>query len=282
MASDSVQSLRRAIDLLKALEDAKHPLSLHELSTRTALAKSTAHRLLSTMRDADLIEQTPDGRYALGLRLFELGCSAGSTRDVTAIAKPYMQAISHEMNESVSLALLTRGEVLILSFIESTSAFHVVSRIGAKLPAHCTVQGKIMLAHMTRAEVKRILREHGMQVYTPNTLRTFDELEPELDRIRIQGYAVDNSEFHVGLSSVAAPIYDASGNVCYSFAIVSMFHRIGSPEFLRAKDHVLMAARDISRALGYEGNAFGANEDGMRQNIAPATPKTPGFPANRD
>lgn len=260
MSTDSVQSLRRAIDLLETLESAQRPLSLHELSTRVSLAKSTTHRLLSTMRDADLIEQTPDGRYALGLRLFELGCSAGSTRDVTTIAKPYMQAISHEMNESVSLALLTRGEVLILSFIESTSAFHVVSRVGAKLPAHCTVQGKIMLAHMTRAEVKRILREHGMQVFTPNTLRTFEELEPELERIREQGYAVDNSEFHVGLSSVAAPIYDASGNVCYSFAIVSMFHRIGSPEFLRARDHVLMAARDISRALGYHGPSPGDNQ----------------------
>lgn len=260
MATDSVQSLRRAIDLLEAIEAAQHPLSLHELSLATSLAKSTTHRLISTMRDADLIEQLPDGRYSLGLRLFELGCSAGSTRYVTTIAKPYMQAISYEMNESVSLALLTRGEALILSFIESTNAnaFHVVSRIGARLPAHCTVQGKIMLAYKTRAEVQHILHERGMLAYTPNTIRTVDELELELERIRIRGYAVDNSEYHVGLSSVAAPIFDADGNVCYSFAIVSMYHRIGSPEFLHAKDHVLMAARDISRALGYKGELAGS------------------------
>ena len=167
-----------------------------------------------------------------------------------------MQAVSTETNESISLALLTQGEALILSFIESTSAFHVVSRVGAKLPAHCTVQGKIMLAYLPKNEVRRILAEHGMQAYTPTTLRTFEELEPELERIRAQGYAVDNSEFHVGLSSVAAPIYDSKGNVCYSFAIVSMFHRIGSPEFVRATELALAAARDISRALGYDGAAF--------------------------
>jgi len=167
-----------------------------------------------------------------------------------------MQAISQELNESVSLALLSRGEALVLAFIESTSAFHVVTRVVAKLPAHCTVQGKIMLAHMTRAEVKRILREHGMQIYTPNTLHSFEALEPELERIRREGYAVDNGEFHIGLSSVAAPIYDENGSVCYSFSIVSMFHRIGSPEFAHAKELVLSAARDISHALGYQGGAF--------------------------
>ena len=256
MPTKQVQSLQRAIELLETLEAGQHALSIHELCERTALPKSTIHRLLSTMRDAGLVEQLQDGRYALGLKLFELGCSAGCARNITAIAKPYMQAVSTETNESVSLALLTQGEALILSFIESTSAFHVVSRVGAKLPAHCTVQGKIMLAYLPKNEVRRILAEHGMQAYTPTTLRTFEELEPELERIRAQGYAVDNSEFHVGLSSVAAPIYDSKGNVCYSFAIVSMFHRIGSPEFVRATELALAAARDISRALGYDGAAF--------------------------
>ena len=105
-----------------------------------------------------------------------------------------------------------------LSLIESTNAFRVVARTGSRLPAHCTVQGKIMLAHMTRAEVKRILREHGMQAYTTNTYRSYEELEPELRRIREQGYAVDNSEYHAGLCSVAAPIYEENGTCAYSFS----------------------------------------------------------------
>ena len=143
-----------------------------------------------------------------------------------------------------------------LSLIESTNAFRVVARTGSRLPAHCTVQGKIMLAHMTRAEVKRILREHGMQAYTTNTYRSYEELEPELRRIREQGYAVDNSEYHAGLCSVAAPIYEENGACAYSFSIVSMLHHTDSPEFLRARNLALIAARDISFALGYRGDAF--------------------------
>lgn len=143
-----------------------------------------------------------------------------------------------------------------LSLIESTSTFRVVARTGSKLPVHCTVQGKIMLAHMTRAEVKRILREHGMQAYTANTKRSYEELEPELQRIRRQGYAVDNNEYHAGLCSVAAPIYDENGAVSYAFSIVSMFHQADTPEFRHARNLALVAARDISFALGYRGDAF--------------------------
>lgn len=254
MSSEQVQSLKRAICLLEYMEARDGPLTLSELSAGTSLPKSTVHRLLTTMMEADIVEQSnEDGRYRLGLRLLELGFSAGNMRNVVAIAKPHMQRISFETNESVCLALLNRGEVLILAFNESSSAFHVVSRVGAKLPAHCTVQGKIMLAYLPPAEVKRILRERGMRAYTPNTMRTYEQLEQELKQIRRRGYAEENSEFHVGLHSVAAPIYDVTGHVSYSFAIVSMFHPIGSPEFTKARELALEAARDISHALGYRG-----------------------------
>lgn len=256
MAANQVQSLKRAIALLKAIDDARRPLTLHELAERTELVKSTVHRLLATLREEDLVEQLPDGRYSLGLHLFEMGCSAGYMRDIVFIARPYMQAVWKQTNESVSLALLSHGEAIVLSLIESTNAFRVVARTGSRLPAHCTVQGKIMLAHMTRAEVKRILREHGMQAYATNTYRSYEELEPELRRIREQGYAVDNSEYHAGLCSVAAPIYEENGTCAYSFSIVSMLHHTDSPEFLRARNLALIAARDISFALGYRGDAF--------------------------
>ena len=82
------------------------------------------------------------------------------------------------------------------------------------------------------------------------------ELEPELQRIRQQGYAVDNNEYHAGLCSVAAPIYDENGAVSYAFSIVSMFHQADTPEFRHARNLALVAARDISFALGYRGDAF--------------------------
>ena len=256
VAGDSVQSLERAIKILQTLKKAQRPLMLREISDQTGMAKSTVHRLLSTMRDADLIEQGQDGRYTLGMSLFEMGSSAASTRNVTTIARPYMQQISKELGESVSLTLLSHGEALLLSFIESTSPFHVVSRVGSKMPPHCTVQGKLMLAYLPEEDVKRIVSEQGMHMFTPATIQTYEELKDELKKITIQGYAVDDGEYHIGLTSVGAPIYDDSGMVRYCFGIVSMFHRNGSPEFIFAKKRAVEAARDISKALGYQGHAF--------------------------
>ena len=256
MAGDSVQSLERAIEILQTLKQAQRPLMLREICEQTGLPKSTAHRLLSTMRGADLIEQGQDGLYALGMGLFELGSAAASTRNVMTIARPYMQQISKELGESVSLTIFSHGEALLLSFIESTSPFHVVSRVGTKMPAHCTVQGKLMLAHLPDDEVKRIIGEQGMHMFTPATIKTYEELADELKKVRIQGYAVDDGEYHIGLTSVGAPIYDDGGAVRYCFGIVSMFHRNGSPEFLSAKKRAVEAARDISKALGYQGHAF--------------------------
>lgn len=252
LATEEVKSVEKAITLIETLAEANQSLPLQEISKRTGYAKSTIHRLLSTLRAHDIVEQsTQDGRYMLGIRLFELGCSISNNWDVAAIARPYMQNIANELNESICLSILSRGEALIMSFMESTSAFHVVSKVGSRLPAHCTVQGKIMLSYLSPLQVRHIIREHGMQVYTPNTIHSIEALEAELQLTRERGYAIDNSEFHVGLHSVAAPILNYSGEAMYSIAVVSMFHSIESPEFQRAKQLVIDAAENISRALGH-------------------------------
>ncbi|MEA4970632.1 MAG: IclR family transcriptional regulator [Candidatus Pelethousia sp.] len=252
MKQEQIQSINRAISLLECLVHEKRPLSLQELANRTGLAKSTAHRILSTLRDKDWIEQQQtDGRYCLGLRLFEYGCAVSNTWSIAAITKPYMRNIARETGESVCLSQMNKGEVIVLDFLESASTFHVVSRTGLKLPAHCTGQGKVELAYLPPARVRRIIKEQGMQIYTPNTIDNLELLERELATIREKGYAVDNSEFREGLCSVAAPIFDSCGNVNYSVAVVSIYGRIDSEKFLRAKEMVLSAAQDISRTLGY-------------------------------
>ena len=251
-ATEEVKSIEKAIKLINTLAASNQAMSLQELSNQTGFAKSTIHRLLATLRANDMVEQSmQDGRYQLGIRLFELGCAISNNWNVAAIARPYMQNIANELNESVCLAVLSRGEALIMSFLESTSAFHVVSTVGSRLPAHCTVQGKILLSYLSPSQVRHIIRERGMQIYTPHTIHSIEALESELQVTRERGYALDNSEFHIGLHSVAAPILNHAGEVTYSIAVVSMFHSVESPEFQRAKQLIIEAAADISHVLGH-------------------------------
>ena len=252
LSTEEVKSVEKAITLIETLAEANQSLPLQEISKRTGYAKSTVHRLLSTLRAHDIVEQsTQDGRYLLGIRLFELGCSISNNWDVAAIARPYMQNIANELNESICLSILSRGEALIMSFMESTSAFHVVSKVGSRLPAHCTVQGKILLSYLSPPQLRHIIRERGMQIYTPHTIHSIEALESELQVTRERGYALDNSEFHIGLHSVAAPILNHAGEVTYSIAVVSMFHSVESPEFQRAKQLIIETAADISHVLGH-------------------------------
>ena len=222
----TIHSVAKAITLLDILTAKGRPAALTDLYRETGWPKSTIHGLLSTMRASGLIEQGPDGRYWLGIRLFEYGCAVSNSWDISTIARPYMQSVCQTLGESVFLSVFDRANVVTLAEEESRASLRVVSEVGARLPAHCTSQGKLFLASVSQAECRRILRQAELKAYTPNTLTQPEQFTAELQRIREQGYAVENGEFKPGLRSVSAPVRNASGEVAYAFGTVGMFRQL--------------------------------------------------------
>lgn len=249
--SSHVQSVAKAIQLLDCLSQAGRPLSLQELSQRTGWAKSTVHGLLSTMREYAMIEQSAhDGKYYLGIRLFELGNMVSEGWDVVRVAREFLTDVAYKTNQSVSLSTLSRGETILLDQIEPASAYRVVSEAGTRVPAHCTSHGKVLFSYLSPSERKRILSEHGMQAFTPHTIVSADEMEQECARIREAGYSIENGEYRIGLRSVAAPVRNVGGEVQYAIMVVGMFRSIESVEFEAARARVMEAAESVSRRLG--------------------------------
>ena len=230
----TIHSVAKAIRLLDILTESGQPASLTELYQKTGWPKSTIHGLLSTMRESGLIEQMPNGRYWLGIRLFEYGCAVSNSWDIGTIARPHMQSICAELGESVFLSVFDRAAVVTLAEEESRASLRVVSEVGARLPVYCTSQGKLFLANSSPAECRRILTHTELKAFTPHTLTT-----PE--------------QFKIGLRSVSAPIHDVTGEVRYAIGCVGMFRQVQSDEFLRAIRLVCAAAETISRAIGYHG-----------------------------
>ncbi len=250
-SSSHVQSVAKAMQLLDCFAEAGRPLSLHELSQRTGWAKSTVHGLLSTMREYSVIEQSSqDGKYCLGIRLFELGNVVSDGWDAVKVAHEFLLDLAYKTNQSVSISALSRGEAVILDQVEPVSAYRVVSEPGTRVPVHCTSQGKLLLSYLSPSERKRILAKRGMQAFTPHTIGTLDEMEQECARIREAGYAIENGEYRIGLRSVAAPVKDVSGEVQYALMVLGMFRSISSDEFEKARGMVVEAAGMISRRLG--------------------------------
>ena len=244
-----IQSVAKAMTLLDLLAASPLPMGLAEISAQTGWPKSTIHGLLATMRDFSVVTQDEEGRYMLGIRLFEYGCTLSNSWTILDVARPYIQHISYETGETVFLSILDRGEVITLDHADSRRCMLAGAEVGCRLPVHCTSQGKLFLAFMPEQDRKNILKRKELCAYTDHTITTMNALQKELEDIRARGYAIENGEYKVGLRSVAAPVFDENGGVRYAIGIIGMFRQIESEQFSRAVAVVRETAEKISRAL---------------------------------
>ncbi len=246
-----VRSVAKAMELLELLLARRTPLTLQELSTASDYPKSTVHALLSTLRDHAMVEQRPDGKYALGIRLFECGCAVSATWDITRSARPHLEQLAAETGVSAFLSVLDGGSVLSFDQCPGSAGMLVVPEVGYRLPLHATSQGKLLLSQFSDAEVRSRLQASGMPAFTPHTITDTERLLPALAEIRMQGYAVEDGEYKIGLRSVSAPVFDRSGRMRYAMGVVGLFRRIHSGEFENAVTQVVHHAATLSVDLGH-------------------------------
>lgn len=250
--SSPIKSVSKALRIIDFLAEVKRDVSLGEIAKELKLAKSTAYGLLATLRDFHYIEQSPfDGKYRLGIRLFEVGNVVANTWDVRQVAAPHIQRLVDDLEETVHLVILDKGEVLYIDKRESKQSFRIVSQVGNRLPAHCTGVGKVLLAHLPVGEMKRIIASKGLERYTKNTITEEKVLGEELKKVCQQGYSIDDEEIMNGLRCVAVPIWDFSGKVIAGISVSGPTIRMDGERLEAIINHMLKTGRDISASLGY-------------------------------
>ena len=248
-----VHSVAKAMELLEALLARRAPMTLQELSAAVGYPKSTVHGLLSTLRDYGMVAQNPDGRSALGVRLFECGCAVSEGWDVSKVARPYLEQLSAKTGASSFLSILEGDYVISFDQCTGGAGVQVVPEVGSRLPLHATSQGKLMLSYLSAGEARKRLLEAGLQPYTPHTITDVDSLLNGMQWVRERGYAVEDGEYKVGLRSVSAPVRDSLGAVRYAVGVVALFRRVQSEEFRTAIEETLRTADALSAALGWNG-----------------------------
>ena len=248
---NTILSVAKAMQLLQELNQEGRPLSLTELSNRCGYPKSTVFGLLTTMREYDVVAQMPDGRYALGLRLFEYGCQVERSWDISLVARPFMEHLSQQTGASVVLSICDGGSVITLDQVEARDKLRVVSDTGSRLPVYCTSQGKIFLAYMPAAEARKLLQRQKFAQFTPHTVTDIHALQQELERCRENGYAIENGEYKIGLRSISAPVFSVEGKVRYAVGVIGMVRSVHSEEFTGAVEQVKATAAMLSAAIGY-------------------------------
>ena len=247
-----VLALGKAMELLELLLAQRRPMSLQEISARSGYPKSTAHALLTTLREYRMIGQDPDGRYRLGIRLYEYGCAVSAMWDARQLAHPYLEQLAQALGTGAYLAIRSGDHVLSIDSCAASSGagLSVSVETGTPLPLHATAHGKLLLAAASEQELRRYCRQVGLQPYTRHSLTDPEALHSALAEIRARGYAVEDGEYRVGLRAVAAPVYDATGAPAYAMGVVGLFPRVQSEEFQLAVSKTVDAAARLSSALG--------------------------------
>lgn len=250
---NTVQSLDRAIEILEMLTHEKNGFGITALAQKTALHKSTVHRLLKTLMHHGYVERDPESdNYRLGMKILYLASAILDRMDIRLLAKPFLEKLSYETREVVHLAILDEGETVYIDKVESSdSSIRMYSQIGKRGPVHCTGVGKVMLSGLSEGEVDRIIREKGMKAFTPYTITDINELKVHLDKIAIEGYAIDEREHEEGIRCVAAPIFDRNNKIIAAISVSGPVFRVTEDRLSQLIEKIVKTSKEISYQLGY-------------------------------
>jgi DNA-binding IclR family transcriptional regulator len=223
-----------------------------EIARTLELPKSSAHGILETLASEGFVERNPEsGKFHLGTKLVELGYRAQLELDICQIAKPFLQGLNDEFDETTHLTVLDHDEVLYVDCVESRRRLRTYSVIGIRAPLYCTSVGKAILAFQPDSEIHRIAREKGLARITVHTIDSEERLMAEVARVRRDGYAVDDMEHEEHLRCVGAPIRNAKGEVFASLSLSGPAERNTPERIQEMVPSVIRAAAEISRRMGY-------------------------------
>lgn len=246
-----VQSIDRAVAILRCF-DAQHPeIGISELARRTGLSTSTVHRLLVSMVDNQLVRQSSDRRYSLGPLVIQLGRNGGIPTTLRDAALPIARAARDEAGETVGIhELLPSGHRAVIDQVESRQELRrTYTELGVPLPIVHGAPGKAMLAFLP-AERREWWLAQGIDPATPTTIADPDQLRAQLAEIRERGWAYSDAERTPGIRAVAAPVFDHTGTVVGALGFSVPTVRMERPRVQELGERIKSFAWKVSTMLG--------------------------------
>ncbi len=251
-SSSSVQSVDRAISVMELLAR-RGSSGVTEVANEIGNHKSTAYRLLTTLRDRGLVEQeAATEKYRLGFGLVLLASTVTADLDVLRCARPVCERLSEQTQETVTVAVLEDDDAVVIHQTVSKSSALSVDWTGRHTPIHATAAGKIFLSHMPEDQRRRILKR-PLERFTENTVLDPAALEEHTRLIRQKGYGSTVEELEIGLNAVGAPVHSSDGAVVAAVSVSGPAFRLPAQDIPEVAELVKGAALEISRCLGFRG-----------------------------
>lgn len=247
-ASPTIQVIQRIFTLIDVLASREEAISLKEISARTGLHPSTAHRILNDLTTGRYVDRPEAGSYRLGMRLLELGNMVKGRLNVRDAALEPMRDLHKLIQQPVNLSVRQGDEIVYIERAYSErSGMQVVRAIGGRAPLHLTSVGKLFLSVDDPIRVRAYAARTGLPGHTRNSITQLAVLERELSRVRQHGIARDNEELELGVRCIAAGIHDDQGKLLAGLSISAPADRLDEEWLPKLRS----TADAISLALGY-------------------------------
>jgi len=243
-------SIAKAITLLNCFSCEKPRLRLKELSTLTGISQPTAHRMLSTLKEFNLIEQR-EGYYSLGCGFLKYEGIVLNSMGIRRICLPFLEELSNNLGVNANLAVLDDNEVIYVARAETPYCAYGYFHIGMRRPIHCTALGKVLTCNSP--EIVHEAFKHGVRRYTLHTITDEARFLEEIEKVRLQGYAVDPEEWSNGINCIAAPVYDATGGIVAGISISGPTSTYSLEKILEYVPALLEYANRMSARMGSSG-----------------------------
>ncbi|WP_068249378.1 IclR family transcriptional regulator [Janibacter corallicola] len=199
-----LRSVGTALDVLECFAT-DSALGVSDIARRVGVAKSTAHRVLTTLASRGFIEQDEEtGLYSLGLHLYELGTLSLARNQLRHAALPTLRMMAHQTGLTVNLGVADGADVVFIERIEAQDSVRFLGHSGRRLPAHTTSSGKAIAAFDEQLDQER--RIAGFPPRARETIRREEDWDAELRWVRSNGHARTRDASYDGSASVAVPI----------------------------------------------------------------------------
>ena len=242
-------SLARGLAVVQAFSDSRKPQTIAQISQKTGIPRAAVRRCLFTLQQLGYVDAELNN-FSLRPKVLTLGYSYLSSTPLTVSSQPYLNAISRDLGESCSIAVLDDGEVLYVARSAASRVMSVALNTGSRLPAYCTSLGRVMLAYLAPEQLDAYFARAKLRPMTDKTVTNQKRLREILAGVRQDGYAINDEELELGLRSIAVPVRGASGQVVAALNIGAQAGRV-SVERMREQflPVLLRGAQELSVLL---------------------------------
>ena len=246
----TVPALARGLQLLGYFSRDDRELTGAQLARRTGWPRASVFRMLQTLEQAGFIERCGEGPvYKLGVAVLRLGFEYLSSLELTEHGRPIIEALRDSAGYSAHLVIRDAREVVFVAKAAGRSALFHSIQVGARLPAHATVLGRVLLGGLTGQELAALYEGFQLKAHTPATPTTLAALQTAVEGDAKRGWGISQGGFETGISTIAAPVFNERHQVCAAISITVPSSRIDPAKAETLVAHVRDAASALTQRL---------------------------------